>query len=172
MMSCTRFTLRAAIVLAMFHTATSFCRRRKRSSVLTQSRTTKSVRIVAVVAFCIAALVARYSVAQIITDDFNDGNDAGWTRYDPVGMAIGGSFATFAFPSGGYQVAAPVQEINPALGQARAGSFRLDLDCTDFYVAVDLVDWDESPDQLIGLMARASDFGPGMTDGYVLFYET
>ena len=75
MMSCTRFTLRAAIVLAMFHTAASFFRRRSRSPVLTRLRTTESVRIAAVLTFCIAALGARYCVAQIITDDFDDGND-------------------------------------------------------------------------------------------------
>jgi hypothetical protein len=38
-------------------------------------------------------------------------------------------------------------------------------------VAADLVNWDDTRDQAIGLMARVSDTGLGTTDGYALTYQ-
>ena len=47
-----------------------------------------------------AALVlgALPLAAQVIEDDFNDGNDAGWSRYLPLQDL--GAPATFSFPNG------------------------------------------------------------------------
>ena len=108
-------------------------------------------------------------MAQVIRDDFNDRDDAGWTRYDPLG-SIGYPPATFTFPSGGYEIASDPPP-NFTYGPARAGSFREDLTCTDFSVSADLVDWDNSQAQVIGLFARAGALGIGTTTGYLFHYN-
>ena len=38
--------------------------------------------------------------AHAQSDDFEDGNDSGWTRIDPIFLAGGGTTANFAFPAG------------------------------------------------------------------------
>lgn len=117
-----------------------------------------------------AALAVSSALAQ--SDNFDDGNDAGWTRYDPISVAISGPpFASFTFPSGAYRIAALPSPNPGALGPARAGSFRTDVSYSDFYMSVDIVSWDFSLDQAIGLFARTRQIGPGTTDGYVFNYN-
>src|ERR1043166_4305869 len=68
------------------------------------------------------------------SDDFNDGNDNGWTRYDPLGGLGLGAQATYTFPNGGYRIQAMSNPAFPsAVGPARAGSVRQDVSYTDFY---------------------------------------
>lgn len=113
-------------------------------------------------------LLAIPASAVTLIDDFNDGDDAGWTRYDPIGAALGGSFASRDFPNGDrYQNQAPASPA-PQLGPSRVGSYRADVNQTQFINTVDLVDWDDSVSQSFGLVSRASSFGPGTTDGYAL----
>ena len=50
---------------------------------------------------CVAFTPDR-AVAQ--ADDFNDGNDTGWVRYDPLGTVGLGPMATYSFPNGGYRI--------------------------------------------------------------------
>jgi autotransporter-associated beta strand protein len=104
-----------------------------------------------------------------IFDDFNDGNDNGWTRLSP--LTVPGAPAVYSFPGGNrYQISSPVSP-NPGLfGPARAGSLRLDQSyATYFQQSVDIVDWDNTQSgTTIGMLARVSNAGLGTTDGYSL----
>ena len=101
------------------------------------------------------------------TDDFNAGNDAGWTRYDPIGDF--GNMASYSFPHGGYRIAAPGTG-DPFVGGGRAGSLREDQTYSSFQVAVDLTDLDTSHPQAVGLLTRITDPSLLTTDGYALTY--
>ena len=105
-------------------------------------------------------------------DDFADGNDAGWTRYDPLGGLGAGPIAHFSFPNGGYRIRS-AESPNPALaGPSRAGSLRLDTIYTGFCVTVDVIDWDPLLEQSFGLLARVQpNPGLGTTSGYVVTYQ-
>jgi hypothetical protein len=105
------------------------------------------------------------------TDDFNDGNDNGWSRID---LAVLGSPATFSFPSDGaggkaYKIFAPKPAIS-GFGPARAYGYRPEI-YSRFVIGVDLLDWDTSVDQQIGLLVRAKEIFLGGTDGYVMNYS-
>ena len=57
-------------------------------------------------------------------DDFNSGQDADWTHYEPLaGFGAGGSYS---FPNEGYRIVAAISPAPAALGPARAGSLRVD----------------------------------------------
>ncbi|HEV3409105.1 MAG TPA: PEP-CTERM sorting domain-containing protein [Chthoniobacterales bacterium] len=107
--------------------------------------------------------LALPSVSFAQSDDFNDGNDAGWTRYNPL------SLGTYSFPSGGYRIQAAANP-NQQFGPTRAGSFRNDVTYTDFSVSIDIVAFDASLGQAFGSAARATNIGLGSTDGYLLVY--
>ena len=104
------------------------------------------------------------------SDDFNDGNDLGWIRYDPISSTAYGPQATWSFPNGGCRIQTAVSP-NPALvGPGRAGSYRTNQ-YSDFYVAADLINWNASVSQAFGLLGRTADVGLGQTDGYALTYQ-
>jgi hypothetical protein len=107
------------------------------------------------------ACVNLPSAAIAQWDNFNDGDDTGWTHYTPLGPTT----AQFILGNGLYRISASVSP-NPAFGGARAASVRTDATYTNFYVAVDLVDWNTTADQAIGIVARLSQTGFGTTDGY------
>jgi len=116
---------------------------------------------------CLLSLGARAQVS----DNFNAGNDAGWTRYDP--LAPFGAPATFSFPNGGYRIQAPASPDPLTLGPARAGSLRTDQsDASDFGILFDVVGWDNAANQSFGALGRATSIGLGTTDGYGLTYST
>src|SRR5213594_135293 len=115
------------------------------------------------------ALTPNRAVAQ--ADDFNDGDDTGWTKYDPLGTVGLGPQATYSFPNGGYRIQASRNPVIPAsAGPARAGAYRTN-EYSDFYMVADIVNWDESIDQAIGFLARMTQLGLGTTDGYALTYQ-
>ena len=121
-------------------------------------------------------LEGRTLFAFTFTDDFNDGVDDGWTKYDPIRQA-GGPAATYEFvgqpgPNLQYRIATTQPSPNPgALGPSRAGAFRADV-FEDFLVSVDLIDWNSNLVQAFGILARTSTPGLGSTDGYALSYST
>ena len=90
--------------------------------------------------------------SQPFVDDFNDGNDSGWTEYAPVPPSY------FLYPSaagsGAYQLwAPPGDSSNPG----RIGSFRLDGAALEkFHVEADLLNWSENKGQYMGIMARVN----------------
>ena len=120
----------------------------------------------------VIAAAATGANAAPVQDDFNDGNDDGWLRYQPI--ADFGAPGTWTFPNGAYRIQAAVTGGPSTTGPSRAGSMRPDTTSTDFSVSVDLVDWDDSHDQAIGLLARATQYnqGPGALDGYAFTYHT
>ena len=110
-----------------------------------------------------------------IRDNFDDGNDNGWTRYEP--LAAFGAPGTFSFPveplfGPGYRIQTPVSPDPATLGFGRAGSFRFDEIDIAFSVSFLLKDWDNSLNQSIGCIARAREVGFGTTDGYLFSYST
>lgn len=104
------------------------------------------------------------------SDDFNDGNDTGWRRYDPI-SAIGGTHAQFTFPNGGYRIKGLASPAPASVGPGRAGSIRTNITYTNFYASVDIVDWDTNLTHSIGMIGHVRDIGLGMTDGYALTFN-
>src|SRR6266478_2668357 len=107
--------------------------------------------------------------AAAFRDDFNDGDDSGWTRYEP--LAAAGAPGIFSFPNGTYRIQASPSPDPASLGPGRAGTFRADQVYSDFIIAFDLVGWDNSLNQSFGTMARASASGPGSLSGYLFTYS-
>lgn len=108
---------------------------------------------------------------QPFSDDFNDGNDSGWTHYDPLSGLFGAPWAHYGFPSGAYRIQADASLAPAQAGPARGAGLRSADTFTDFYVAVDLVDWNTNLDQAVGLLARVSTPGLGTTTGYAFTYQ-
>jgi hypothetical protein len=107
--------------------------------------------------------------AQFESDDFNDGNDAGWTRYSP--FTPFGAPTQFFFTNGGYRIRAALSPLPAQLGPPRAGSLREGVVYTNFYISVDVVNWDDSVRQAFGLLARINNFGLGTSIGYAFTYD-
>lgn len=120
---------------------------------------------------CLLASPPQLLHAQFQSDDFNDGNDTlpspGWFRYDPLAMF--GLNATYSFPNGGYRLQTAYvtgQAANPG----RAGTVRPEV-YSDFYVSVDIVNWDDSLPQSAGLLARIGTPGLQATTGYAFTWD-
>lgn len=106
------------------------------------------------------------ATAQPFMNDFNDGNDDGWTRYDPLAQ-VGAPPASYTFPNGGYRIQAGSSPDPNRFNVSRASSYRPELQYIDFMVSVDIVDWDDSLPQGFALTARTTDIGLMTTDGYL-----
>lgn len=114
--------------------------------------------------------VTGLAVAQ--TDNFNDGSDAEWFHYDPIGDALMAPQNTWSFPSGGYRLQAPPTP-NPAAGPGRAGSFRQDMSYDNFHLSIDLMNWNPTLTNAFGFIARAQPAPAlGTLSGYVFGYVT
>ncbi|MEM8953357.1 MAG: hypothetical protein AAGD22_04315 [Verrucomicrobiota bacterium] len=129
-------------------------------------------------AFVVFAFVIGFAgaaKAAVIFDDFNDGNDVGWTRVDPIALATGGTFTggNWSFPNGNsYEVAGTPESPSPGtLGTARAYSLRLDETYSDTVMSWEVLDWTSGNGrQAFGGLARVGSPGPGTTSGYGFFY--
>jgi hypothetical protein len=121
------------------------------------------------VAMGLLGLMAATDFAFAQSDNFNDGNDTApppaWNHYNPIGTG------SWSFPGGNtYRLqSAPTPSYNP-YGQGRAGSL-LPILYTNFYVAVDIVNWDDTIHQVFGVVARIGSIGPGTTTGYLFSYD-
>lgn len=111
-------------------------------------------------------LATQTASAQLFMDDFNDGNDDGWTRFDPL-RPFGAPPADFTFPDGGYRIKAGPSPNPQTLGVSRAASYRADFQYADFAVQVDIVDWNDAFSQGFALIGRTTDVGFGTSDGYL-----
>ena len=100
-------------------------------------------------------------------DNFDDGDDSGWMRYAP--LAPFGIPGTFSFPDGAYRIRTTNASHDPD-NPARAGSIQSET-YADFYVAVDLVNWDDSLPQAFGILARVENPGLGTTTGYAFTWD-
>ena len=117
-------------------------------------------------------LLALQSNVRGQSDDFNDGNDDGWTHLDLSAAGLPASI--YSFPddgSGGkaYRIFSPVPPVTNA-GPARAVTYRADVNYTNFTMAVDLVSWDATLHQTFGCLIRGAHLGLGQTTGYILNY--
>lgn len=105
-----------------------------------------------------------------VTDNFDDGNDAGWTRYTP--LAAFGAGATMTFPGGWYRIQAPPSPAPGLLGPQRAGSIRTDQPYSRVRVSADITAWSVDVHQSVGLFARMKDVGLATTKGYTFNYNS
>jgi hypothetical protein len=109
-----------------------------------------------------------------ILDNFNDGNDTfdpTWDHYDPLGGdPVNFPTSSFLFTNGGYRIYTPAPPTGD-YGQARAGSFLRNSDYTDFYISVDVIDFDDTVRQAFGIAARINTPGFFTTDGYLFSWE-
>ena len=104
------------------------------------------------------------------SDNFDDGNDAGWMRYDPFTSA-GVGLAAWGFTNGGYRIRTTAPSPNAQqLGAGRAGSIRSEV-YTNFYIAVDVVNWDDTLPHAAGILARVQTPGLGTTTGYAFTWD-
>src|ERR1051325_697335 len=137
--------------------------------------------------FVLALLLCHSpSCARAQSDDFNDGNDAGWSHYDPLGAAAAlagqGPKAGYHATNGHYRILAQPFTAIAGLGPARAASFRHDVSYSKFYVSVDLVKWNNALEQAFGFLSRITLIdpmigglptgtnGPGAVNGYTMNY--
>lgn len=120
---------------------------------------------------CLAMLVAASPTpAATVSDNFNDGNDTGWTRYDT--FAGFGAPGSWTFPSGGYRIESPASPAPTTLGPSRGGSLYNGFTASNFRVSIDLIDWVTTHDQAAGPIARITNPGLGTTNGYAFVYST
>ena len=118
---------------------------------------------------CAVALASQTTSVLAESDDFDDGDDVGWTRYSP--LAPFGVPGMFSFPSGGYRIQTTAPSPSPAqLGAARVGSYRT-TSYTDFYISIDIVNWNDSLPQASGILARIGTPGLGTTTGYAFTWS-
>lgn len=117
-----------------------------------------------------SCLLAAPPARAAESDDFNDGNDAGWLRYDPI-SAIGGTYAQYFLTNGGYRIRALASPSPVNYGPGRAGSIRTQTSYTNFYASVDVVDWNPALTQSIGMLGHVRQIGLGATDGYALTFN-
>ncbi len=116
------------------------------------------------------ALCSLHRAVEAQSDDFNDGDDRGWSHISPLGFF--GVPGVFTVTNGRYRIQTTHPSPNPdTLGPPRAYSLRRDVVYTDFYVRVDLVDWRDDLLQGFGLAARVSNPGLGSSSGYVFTYS-
>src|SRR5688500_7163386 len=96
--------------------------------------------------------VGAAGAAPIVSDDFNDGNDDGWTRFDPNLVSlqgIPGQFASFDASGNAYRI----QSFSSGFpsSPSRAFAYRADQAYTDFRVTTDLVGFNANLDQRLGI---------------------
>ncbi len=107
------------------------------------------------------------------TDDFNDGDDSGWTRQDSIGIITDSSFASFNFPNDGYRISAPSSPAPGLIGPSRAASFRQDVSYDGkIFLSVDLKISDPAIQQAVGVLAFVQpNPAPGAVSGYSLSFQ-
>lgn len=102
-------------------------------------------------------------------DDFNDGNDTGWTRFAPLG-ALGGT--SYSVSGGTYRLACNASPNATSYGPARCGSLRADRLYSTFCTTVDIVDYNPGEDTAMGILARIQpDPAPGAVNGYAFTFQ-
>jgi len=106
-----------------------------------------------------------------IKDDFNDGNDQGWSRLEPIKPF--GAVTTFSFPgTNTYRLQAGPSPAPATVGQARIGAHRAEASFSSFRISVDLVNRDPSLEQDIGILARVTSPGLGTLNAYAATLDT
>jgi len=118
--------------------------------------------------------VSLQAQVVMISDDFNDGNDVGWTRYAPVATPPFNAAAEWTFPtdpSGGfrYRIFGGPPDDDTG-GPTRVGSFRNDAVFNDFFQSVDLLGYVPIQESVAFLAGRITTPGFLTTKGYLIGY--
>ncbi|MCI0745159.1 MAG: hypothetical protein L0Y58_07120 [Verrucomicrobia subdivision 3 bacterium] len=126
--------------------------------------------------FVFVLLLNSQFVVLSQSDNFNDGDDLGWTRVDYSSQ--GGPVGTFTVTNGAYRLHYLISSNEMvSFGFPRIASYPADNNVfADFYLQVDLLDWER---QLVGyalqgfgLMARAQpDIQTNGFSGYFFLFE-
>lgn len=123
-------------------------------------------------AVAVMLLVLGWSYdAAAQSDNFDDGDDAGWSKVTSPNYLATYSFPTDEFGGHAYRLQgatpAPVAGGQSDPMTARVIAYRSDRLYTNFFVAADIVAWDSSTtnDQVFGLIARANNIDSGLVDG-------
>src|SRR5438046_1453848 len=123
-------------------------------------------------ALILNALPSGLGAQTTYCDNFDDGNDTmplpPWTHYDP--LLPFGAGGTWSFTNGHYRIQAAASPDPGTVGQARVGSIRSE-NYTNFYVSVDVVDWDDALHQFCGVAGRLATVGLGTTTGYLVGHD-
>jgi hypothetical protein len=116
------------------------------------------------------ALATAFSAFSTLaqSDNFNANNDTGWTRMSP--LAPYGAPGTYTLANGQYRIQAAASPLPGTVGPGRAGSLINGDGLDAFQISVDLVTWNDSLDQVFGILARVAEPGLGTLDGYALTY--
>jgi hypothetical protein len=130
-----------------------------------------TLRVAALGAAVVVLTAGAFSLrAQYQSDDFNDGNDTGWTHYDPF-AGLGLPIMNWSFPNGGYRLRTTAPSPDPAnAGPGRGGSLRSEI-YTNFFISVDIVNWNDTLPQAAGILARIRNTGLGTTLGYAFTWD-
>lgn len=117
------------------------------------------------------------SISRGATDTFEDGNDDGWTRYDP--LASHGAGATFSLPSSNlpypdyrYRIQAPSSPDPDLFGFANAGSFRNDVSAGIAGVTWTVHGWIQNESQSFGGFVGINMESDGTLSGFGIVYST
>lgn len=107
------------------------------------------------------------------TENFNDGDDSGWTRQDSIGIIIESPFASFEFPDGRYRIHAAASPAPQLIGPSRAASLRQEVSYSGrLFLSIDLTVSDPFIQQSLGFLAFVQpNPAPGATSGYSLSYQ-
>lgn len=123
-------------------------------------------------------LLLSVGVSQGAVDTFEDGNDDGWVRYNP--LASQGSGASYSFPpvqtpfglDYRYRIEGNAPRNPEVTGSSRAGSFRTDILPHADGVAWRLHGWDVSANQTFGAFAGIRFEQDNTFDGFGFTYST
>ncbi len=120
---------------------------------------------------CLGAflLIMLLPAAKAQEDDFNDGNDTGWTRFTPLGNLAA---ATFNVTGGIYNLAC-TPSTNTAAGPSRCAALRQEISYGTFCTMVDIVNFNASEETSMGIIARIQP-GPslGTVKAYTFTYQS
>jgi hypothetical protein len=135
---------------------------------------------IAACAFCLWAGGLTYPAAAQ-SDNFNDGNDNGWVRMDPIRQALDfiygppqAAYATWSLTNGGYRIQSAESPDPYNLGPSRGGSYwtNASYTYTNFYAGVDVRPWGTNVNQAVGILGRVQDYSAnGAAFAYTLTYE-
>jgi hypothetical protein len=105
------------------------------------------------------------------SDNFDDGNADDWNELRPLSPQVMGMFSFPDDLAGGKAYRMGSDPSGNGDSPGRIGSYRGDVSYEDFYMSVDLIDWDQSQDQNMGVLARMRQPGFGTLDGYGVTYN-
>ncbi|MBI3849469.1 MAG: hypothetical protein HY298_04140 [Verrucomicrobia bacterium] len=132
---------------------------------------TRSLKLNAIALLAVLSVITTAQAQLTVSDDFNDGNDVGWTPYEGSPGTRQVSFPPD--PQGGFFYRILDNQSTNSLGLfSRGASIRNDATYTDFFVASDVITWDDTAQMAPFIIARTATPGPGTTSGYITVFAS